>query len=354
MFCSKCGKILNNDARFCSYCGNPIAVTEDSVEEIKKQQEQVMYVSNVVPIEKKARKKATSGQIVFRCIWAIVWLFIVIGIIWCGLKINEQNKQREEARRLATIENTLIRLGNQSFGSVDYNTAQYSMALGTISDAALGESVLSNLQNADYEEVKEYSFESLERYFETDYAKTYAALLFGADYFEKEDIEFFYNGTKVNADQMKDDVEDIMFQSDIGLATLLVDKEDQIICMNLSLRIKMAEDGYISTEDIISDLYNFTYGGVGFKTVAEEKLAEGITYENLTRDIDEVFEGEKVYYEDLSPVGKMVFLYIMPRCVVQFDKEAGSELWNYYFMESYESMWNAIINRDIFKNVVEF
>lgn len=41
-------------------------------------------------------------------------------------------------------------------------------------------------------------------------------------------------------------------------------------------------------------------------------------------------------------------------CVVQFDEEAGSELWNYYFMDAYESIWNSITNRDIFENVIEF
>lgn len=352
MFCSNCGKELNSDAKFCPFCGNSLRVVADSIEETKKQE--VLDISNNTLIEKTKKKKPTSKQIAFRCIWVFIWVFIGIGVVLCSINIIKQNKEKEEARIKATIENTLINLGNQSFGSQDFNTAQYSMALSFVSDAALGKSNYSHLLEASSMEVKEDSFETLERYFETDYAKTYAALLFGADYFDKEDMEFFYDGTKVNVQRMKEDVEDIMFRNDISLATLLVDKEDEIICMNLSLRIKMAEDGYISTKDIVSDLYDFTYGGVGFKTVSDDKLQEGITYEELTKDIDDVFEGKKVYYNELSPVGKMVFLYIMPRCVVQFDKEAGSELWNYYFMETYESVWNSIINRDIFEQIIEF
>ena len=213
---------------------------------------------------------------------------------------------------------------------------------------------LYHFSESGSEEAIEDAFEILERYFENDYAGTYAALLFGADYFDKEDVEYFYNGTKVNAHQMKENVENIMFRNGVSLAALLVDEEDKVICMNLSLRIKMAEEGYISTKDIISDLYDFTYGGVGFRVVSDEKLLEEITYKELTRDIDAAFEGKKVYYDELSPVGKMVFLYIMPRCVVQFDQAAGSELWYHYFMETYESVWDSIIDRDIFENVVQF
>lgn len=351
MFCTKCGKELKREVRFCPYCGCSAAIPFVTGTE---QKQEVIYESNATPKGRNAKKKATPKQIVFRCIWMIIWVFAGIGIIWCGRKIIEQNKQREEAQLKATVANTLIRLGNQTFGSVDFNTAQYSMALSDVADAALGKSVLTNLSEASSSEVKEYSFKTLESYFETDYDKAYAALLFGSDYFDKEDIEYFYNGTKVNVYQMKEDVEDIMFHNAISLATLLVDKNDEIICMNMSLRVKMAEDGYISTEDIVSDLYDFVYGGSGFETVSDEKLEEAITYEELLRDVDGVFEGKKVYYEDLSPVGKMVFLYIMPRCVVQFDKEAGSELWNYYFADTYESIWDSIINRDIFENVIEF
>lgn len=352
MFCSKCKRASYNEGGICSYCGTLLEVVEDSIEETEEKQE-VMDVSKTLPIQKKPKSKVTPKQIVFRCIWAVVLVFIGIGVIWCGMHIIEQSKQRKEERRKETIENTLVKLGNKSFGSVDYNTAQYSMELLFVSDAALGKSDFSHLLEASSKEVKEDSFETLEGYFESDYAKSYAALLFGADYFDKEDVEYFYDGTKVNAQQLKEDVEDIMFRSDISLDTLLIDKEDEIICMNLSLRIKMAEDGYISTKDIISELYDFTYGGVGFRTVSDEKLQEGITYEELPRDADEVFEGKKVYYEELSPVGKMVFLYIMPRCVVQFDQEAGSELWNYYFMGTYENVWNSIISRDIFEKVIE-
>jgi len=354
MFCSKCRRASYNEGGICSYCGTLLEVIEDFVEETEEKQEAV-DASKTSQIESKPKAKATPKQIVVRCIlWAVVLVLVGIGIIWCSMRLIEQNKQREEMRRKKIIESTLIELGNRSSGSVDVNTVEYSMALSFISDAALGKSNRSSLLEASSEEVKDDSFEHLESYFESDYVKTYAALLFGADYFDKEEVEHFYNGTKVNAYQMKEDTEDIMFRNHISLASLLIDKEDEIICMNISLRIKMAEDGYISTEGIISDLYDFTYGGVGIKTVADEKLQEEITYEELPSDVDEVFEGKKVYYDELSPVGKMVFLYNMPRYVVQFDQEAGSELWDYYFNGTYESVWNSIINRDMFKQVVEF
>ena len=354
MFCSKCRRAAYNEGGVCSYCGTLLEVVEDSIEETEEKQG-ATYGSNTSQMGSKPKAKATPKQIVLRCIvWTVGLVIVGIGVIWCSIRIIEQNEQREEMRRKKIIESTLIELGNRSSGSVDANTAEYSMALSFITDAALGKSNRSSLLEAGSEEVKEESFETLEGYFESDYAKSYAALAFGADYFDKEEVEYFYNGTKVNAYQMKEDMEDIMFSNHISLASLLIDKEDEIICMNISLRIKMAADGYISTEDIISDLYDFTYGGVGIKTVSDEKLQEEITYEELPRDVDEVFEGKKVYYDELSPVGKMVFLYNMPRYVVQFDQEAGSELWNYYFSGTYESVWNSIINRNVFKQVVEF
>ncbi len=353
-FCSKCGKKLNGDTKFCVYCGNLLKVTADPVKSTNKKQESEACVSNITPMGKKTKIKATLKKIVFCFAWAVIWLFIGMGFTWFSMTVAEHNKQWEESQKERAIRKTLVELGNQSFGGSDASTVNYSMALGFISKAALAKPDLYHFSESGSEEAIEDAFEILEGYFENDYAGTYAALLFGADYFDKEDVEYFYNGTKMNVHQMKEDVEEIMFRSGVSLASLLVDEEDKVICMNLSLRIKMAEDGYISTKDIISDLYDFTYGGVGFRVVSDEKLLEEITYKELTRDIDEAFEGKKVYYDELSPVGKMVFLYIMPRCVVQFDQAAGSELWYHYFMKTYESVWDSIIDRDIFENVVQF
>jgi len=38
---------------------------------------------------------------------------------------------------------------------------------------------------------------------------------------------------------------------------------------------------------------------------------------------------------------------------VQFDQEAGSELWNNYFQWDYNDCWEEIIQRDMFSRIIK-
>ena len=65
-FCSKCGKKLNGDTKFCVYCGNLLKVTADPVKSTSKKQESEACVSNITPMGKKTKIKATLKKALSR------------------------------------------------------------------------------------------------------------------------------------------------------------------------------------------------------------------------------------------------------------------------------------------------
>lgn len=111
--------------------------------------------------------------------------------------------------------------------------------------------------------------------------------------------------------------------------------------------------GYISTDEIIDELYSFVFEGKALQAVNEDLLANKVTLEQIGADVAGSLTGDAYRYAELSPVGKMVFIYLMPRLVVQVDQESGSWLWNYRFKSVYEELWNEIIHRDIFSGIIE-
>ena len=98
-FCSKCGKKLNGDTKFCVYCGNLLKVTADPVKSTNKKQESEACVSNITPMGKKTKIKATLKKIVFCFAWAVIWLFIGMGFTWFSMTVAEHNKQWEESQK---------------------------------------------------------------------------------------------------------------------------------------------------------------------------------------------------------------------------------------------------------------
>lgn len=357
MFCSNCGEEVGENTLFCSNCGIKLTHFEENEEKELKQE----FIGNSFPEEKGVDTETDNNKepnkkhasILKTMLLLICIAMSVIGIYYVSrvLKQNEIKREREEY--VQRVQNTLRALGDRSSGSVDFNTAEYSMALANFSSAALRKEMVSDDKGLEAEEIKEKRFKSLERYFEGDYLKSYAAMLFGADYFTEDDFEYFYDGTKISEYELKECVEDLLFKNHISLSTLLVNVWDEHICYTMNSRIRLANDGYIETEDIVKELYQFVFEKKSIRTINQELLSEEVTYEQVANDLEESFTGNIMYYNDLSPVGKMVFLYLMPRYIVQFDQAAGSELWNNYFESEYEKCWKEIIERDMFAEIIE-
>ena len=369
MYCRNCGKKLDEDDLFCSACGtkviNEVLENEKGTEnEEEIQTEDIVQEDVNITDEKRLDcdikteqiQSEKSGISSIKTIFLLICIAItVVGICYGSRLLQEKKRKQEILERNQRIESTLVTLGNRSSGSTDFNTAQYSMALSFFTSAALGKSNISNYAGLNAEEIKAECFKTLEAYFERDYVKSYAALLFCADYFTKADVEYFYNGTKIREQELKECVKALLFENNISLSNLLVDEQDELICYTMNLRIRLANDGYLPTEDIITELYQFVCDGEPIRMVRTELLAEEIAYEEIAKDIENSFTVDKlIYFDNLSPVGKMVFLYLMPRYVVQFDQEAGDALWNdYYFKTRFDNCWEEIVERDIFSTVLE-
>ncbi len=360
MFCINCGKELVENGKFCMHCGAEVKIEcnvaqTEEVQVVNIEHESTNNESTGQDItesyDEKNNKKSRSS---IKVILALVCL-VVVGIgVYKGYEvIKEKQRIEQEEQRERTMKLTLQELGNRSCGSNDFNTAQYSGALSKLTDAVLGTSSYANLSDLDADEIKEECFEDLEEYFETDYLKSYAVLVLGADYLERDDIEYFYNGTKLYASDLKENVEELLYGNHISLYSLLINEEDERIFYTANLRIQLAEDGYIDTQDIISEIYQFICEDEGIRTVEEDLLADSITYEQIADDISDSFSGEKLHFDDLSPVGRMVFLYLVPRYLNELDSDQISELWSFYWKAMYDEAWNEIIQRDIFGDVVK-
>lgn len=362
MYCRNCGKEAGERDVFCTVCGTRIrdekaqeteVFCDTATEHIGQPEDRLDNLK-----EEDSKKKSTGKR--WWILKVVFSLLCIVAVAVGAMKLytlqQEKNAKEEERRRELQIKSTLSKLGNRSSGSNDFNTAQYSMAFLFFSGAALGESNISNHDGMSAKEIKKDCMKTLKRYFdgsERDYLKSYAALMFCADYFDKEDVEYFYNGTKLASSEIRECMEELMFQNHISLSALLINELDRQICYTTNLRIRLTEDGYIETEEMISELYQFVYAEKSIRTIDEELLSEEITYQEVASDMEGSFTGREFYYRDLSPVGKMVFLYLMPRYVVQFDKDAGSDLWNFYFERDYNRCWEEIIHREMFSGIIE-
>lgn len=352
MFCSNCGKEVGKNALFCSNCGIKLTYVEEK-ERGQEFVENLVSEKNDVDTENNNDQKRKPASVLKTMLLLICIAVTVTGISYVKRMFYENEVERERQEREKRIHNTLEKLGNRSCGSESAITVNASMELNEISNVVLGNTSSSGQKRLRAEKTKENTFQNVKRYFEGGFnCFDYAALILGADYFEKEDIEYLCGDMKVNAAELKQCVEYLLFKSDIPSSTLLINEMDEKICYTMSLRIRLAQDGYIGKKDIAEELYQFVCEGRYLKAVPEWLLDEEISYEQIATDVDGNVFGYMYLYEELSEVGKLVFLYLMPRYIEQIDQELAVELW-YYFGTEYEKCWNEIIGRDIFSGMIE-
>lgn len=361
MFCPNCGTKVSEKHLFCTSCGTklPTTHTPENSSSVPASSTPTAAASSVQEKthEKpsaKSSKKSIFPTILLLCLVAVL---CIVGMNYYQSYAEQKEKERKEQEARARENKIMRALRDYSFypfglNDQDFNTVEYSGALGSISDAALGEGPDNLSKDATEEEKKKYAFDMIARYIESDYSKTYAALIFGADYFSKEEISQFYNGTKLSSYELKEHAENLMCRDAISLSSLLINKEDQIICLNIGARLNFTQRGYMSSQELISELYDFVKNGSGIPTIDEDLLLENVTNEYIQENFDEFFSGKKVYYKDLSPVGQLVFLYVIPSYIARFDLNGANNLWSSYAL-SYEDRWDEIINRDIFSDILE-
>lgn len=364
LYCPYCGVKVAEEHRFCCKCGKELPTlrcNDTQSSPLKPNQVNIPVTVSTPMVEEITPAKTPTKSSKKKGIGVFVLITICIVLVIVGINLYkpyaEQKKieQQEQAEREHTLD-VLRALREYSYhpygmNDADYNTVHYSQALGYVADAALGDASDSSLKDKSKDEKKEYAFDMLERYVEHDYSKFYATLIFGADYFDSDEITRFFNGTKLSSAELKEHAEDIMCRDAISLSSLLVNEADQVICLNICSRVNFAQQGYMSANELVSELYDFVFWGSGITTIDEDLLLENVSWKYVEANRDEFFSGSKVYYKDLSPVGKMVFLYVIPYYISTFDQNAANELWNDYSGQ-YESWWNEIINRDIFSMVL--
>jgi len=354
MFCRNCGKELGENALFCSTCGIRLNYVEEKEIGPELVENPFPEKNDVETENNKERKKKPAS--VFKTMLLLICIAITVtGSSYVKRVLYEKEVERTRQEREKRIHNTLEELGNRSCGSESAITVNGSTELYEISNAVLGNASSSSQKKSGAAKTKENTFQNVKRYFEGGFnCFDYATLILGADYFEKEDIEYLCGGTKVNAAELKECVEYLLYKSDIPLSSLLINEMDEKICYTMSLRIRLAQDGYIGKKEIAEELYQFVCEGRYLNTVRESILAEETSYELIATNVQHYFDGEVYFYEELSAVGKMVFLYLMPRYIEQFNPEVASELWyNYGFGTQYEQCWNEMIERDIFSGMLE-
>lgn len=344
MFCPNCGTNLPLENQFCTSCGHKLPT------HLMKSTPPAKPIATTKP---KSSKKRIFLTII---LLGIVAALCIVGINYYQTYSEQKEQERQEQAKKDREYNIMKSLRAYCYypygiNNQDFNTAQYSGALGYISDAALGEGSNASLKDASKKEKKEYAFNMIGEYIESDYSKTYAALIFGADYFDQDEISQFYNGTKLSSDELKHHAEDLMCRNAISLSSLLINEDDKIICLNIGARLSFTQRGYMTTNELVNELYDFVYNGSPMPTIDEDLLLESISEEYIQENFDEFFSGPEVYYDELSPVGQMVFLYVMPSYISTFDLNAANSLWSAY-APLYEDKWNEIINRDNFSDIL--
>ena len=331
MYCTNCGAKLDEDSKVCNNCKE--------------------VVNN------KPRKKNSK---------AIIILVIVIILISCvalgGYRLYlwgaEMKAQELERQRQVTIEKTLSRLGGygRKYGSEDINTANYSMALSFLAGALIEDYNPYTIPSEYNGRKKEYYFEQLTMYFDrSKYLQGFAVLLYGYDYLNKEDIEFFSTGEKVSEEQLKEEFIKALVEYNIGINSFLINKKDKEIINNISLKLRLAKDGYVSVEQMYIDLYSFVFEDMPLKEVKTSLLEKEIEYEEIAGNVNQSFNGQDCYFDELTTTGKLVFLYMIPRFLSECSDEGlmlGSNLWFPYYQDMFDKIWKEITSDGLFADVI--
>jgi len=321
--------------------------------ETKKEKEN----TNAENVNRDSSKKIKSMVLV------VLFLLLSLGIYMLSCYFAEQKAIQRENERKQTIKDSLyyLGLGNRKCGSTDINTSNYSWTLGFLK-SALADDAYASASAEGYDGTKrEYYFEQLRGYCDKptddylDYLMVFSTLLLGIDGLQQKDIDYFALKGTIEFEDLEKNFVKVLSKYGLSLSSLLVDENDERICYNMSLRIRLAEDGYPLLNDyhVATDMYGFVFGGKGLATVDEKVLEKDLTYEEFRKSYEEYFTGEKVYFEDLTTSGKLVFLYMMPTYVRNSrNKELSvTASWEEYQVKFYLSLWDLLRDEKLSKVV---
>lgn len=321
--------------------------------ETKKEKEN----TNAENVKRDSSKKIKSMVLV------VLFLLLSLGIYMLSCYFAEQKAIQRENERKQTIKDSLyyLGLGNRKCGSTDINTSNYSWTLGFL-QSALADDAYASASAEGYDGTKrEYYFEQLRGYCDKptddylDYLMVFSTLLLGIDGLQQKDIDYFALKGTIEFEDLEKNFVKVLSKYGLSLSSLLVDENDERICYNMSLRIRLAEDGYPLLNDyhVATDMYGFVFGGKGLATVDEKVLEKDLTYEEFRKSYEEYFTGEKVYFEDLTTSGKLVFLYMMPTYVRNSRNKEFSVTasWEEYQVKFYLSLWDLLRDEKLSKVV---
>ena len=102
MFCHSCGKPLNDDAEFCSYCGVRVKITEVERQTSQTQEENLQYaIEENTPIKNFVKK-------FFGFVKKIMWYFIILLSMAFGKMIAQSPSDPNFQRKMEYILPSLI------------------------------------------------------------------------------------------------------------------------------------------------------------------------------------------------------------------------------------------------------